>query len=37
MTYSYSYLQIYFFSFYEFTTEREAKIMLTFGYYFRNY
>jgi len=34
MTHSYNYLQI-FFSFYEFSWERESKIMLTFGYYFR--
>jgi len=26
-----------FFSFYEFTWERESKIVLTFGYYFRFY
>jgi len=34
MTHCYNYLQIYFFSFYEFTREGESKITLTFSYYF---
>jgi len=35
MTHSYNYFQIYFFFFYKLAWERESKIMLTFGYYFR--
>jgi len=35
MTYCHNYLQIYVFSFFEFTREGGSKITLTFGYYFR--